>query len=126
MLLFGQKEDETLKKYKGEFEKFLDSLNDENLINRILADFTILNIELDKNDGAIRNAVELLKKNKVVDKKTYIKFQYEDMLKTSKPYTEQQHNRIVNVMQKILPQEEQKGLLAWIIEGFNNATGKKK
>ena len=123
--IFKQKEDEIVKQYYPRFINYIESLNDTNKINELFADFTMLNIKLEGNDSGVRNVLENLKKNKSVDKKEYIKLQFEDILKFSKKrYTTEQYKEINDTMLRLLPQEE-KNWWQNIWDIFDKATGRK-
>jgi len=123
--IFKQKEDEIVKQYYPRFINYIESLNDTNKINELFADFTMLNIKLEGNDSGVRNVLENLKKNKSVDKKEYIKLQFEDILKFSKKrYTTEQYKEINDTMLRLLPQEE-KNWWQNIWDNFDKATGRK-
>lgn len=129
------KEDENVKKYVDRFDKYVNSLNeadkdDNNKINELFAEITMLNIKLERRDNRFSNIIENIKKNKSENKKTFIRYQFEDVLNFSKrKYDENDYICINNVMNKVLPENE-RGFWQniWLIirEGFDKAAGRRK
>ena len=123
--LLKEKEDEIVRQYYSKFTKYIEKLNDINKINELFADFTMLNIKLEGNDYAIINVLEKFKKGKPIDKKEYIKLQFEDILKFSKKkYTPEQYKEINETMIRLLPLEE-KNWWQEFWDSFDMATGRK-
>ena len=123
--------DEQVKKYQKAFFDYIDTEHNDATLNKIFTEITILRIKLDWHDSILANYVDWKKLNENCNKKELIKYQFEDVVKTSKirKYKQEDYKLINNVMNNILPQKQQSNwnlFWEWIEKSLDNVVGRKK
>lgn len=106
--------------------QYIEGTNDENVLNALFAEITILRMKLDRFDGFIRNLKDYKKRMKSINKKDLIKNQFLDICEDYSKYDREQKEEIDRILTKILPQNNNKPWWSFITEALDNATGKKK
>lgn len=125
-----QEIDEKVKQYQEVFFNYIDKETNDNTLNRIFTEITILRIKLDGHDNIITNHFDSKKLSNNCNKKDMIKFQFDDIIKTSrtKKYKTEGYNLIDSVMKTILPMQQKNDwelFWEWIRNCLDKATGKK-
>ena len=70
-----QELDSKAKKLADDLNSFIDSCADENILNKMFTEVTILRMELDNKDGLWQNFKDFRKRKQAIDKKSLIKGQ---------------------------------------------------
>ena len=93
-----QELDEKAENFLGELTGFIDSCNDENMLNRMFTEVTILRMELDRKDSLLQNFRDFKKRQQSIEKKSLIKVQFQDIVENYASYNTEQLKRIDEIM----------------------------
>lgn len=124
--MFGKKKklDEKAIEYIDEINKYVDSCTDDNILNLMFTEITILRMQLDKYDNILDNIRDAKKRKELINKKTLIKVQVYDICEDYHNYKDEQKKHVDDIMLKILPKKINKSIWDVIKENIDNATGK--
>ena len=103
MMLFFKKAqkqelDSKAKKFVEELNGFIDSCNDENMLNKMFTEVTILRMELDGKDSLWQNFKDFKKRKQNIGKKELIKVQFRDIIENYGNYDSAQLKQIDAIM----------------------------
>ena len=93
-----QELDSKAKKLAEDLNGFIDSCGDENILNKMFTEVTILRMELDNKDGLWQNFKDFRKRKQVTDKKSLIKVQFQDIIENYNSYNNEQLELIDKIM----------------------------
>lgn len=124
--MFGKKKklDEKALTYIKELNNYVDSCKNDNELNLMFTEVTILRMRLDVFDSLLTNLRDARKRKEVIDKKSLIKVQIYDICESYSVFGVEEKKSVDLIMKKILPQKESKSFWVWIGECIDNATGK--
>lgn len=128
MSIFSKKTiiDAKAQEYINKINSFVDASNDENKLNLMFTDITILRMKLDGADGLFKNIKDFRERKKSLNRNDLIKVQIYDICEDYKKYKPEQIIEIDKIMLKLLPQEKNKSIWDFLKECLDNATGKQK
>ena len=93
-----QELDSKAKKFVEELNGFRDSCNDENMLNKMFTEVTILRMELDGKDSLWQNFKDFRKRKQNIGKKELIKVQFRDIIENYGNYDSEQLKQIDAIM----------------------------
>lgn len=93
-----QELDSKAKKLAEDLNSFIDSCVDENILNKMFTEVTILRMELDNKDGLWQNFKDFRKRKQATDKKSLTKVQFQDVVENYNSYNNEQLKRINEIM----------------------------
>lgn len=131
ILFYKDKDDEKVALYRETFEKYINSLQDQNELYKAFTEITILRIKLDKHDSVFKNIKESFVRHGECDIKKLITDQFNDVMTVCKSYKKADYELIDSTMKKILPtninnESWVNSIFEWIKSKLDNSTGRKK
>ena len=121
------------KEYISKIKEFIATTNDENKLNEIFTEITILRMKLDEFDGIIGNYRDLKKRKEDLTKKGLIISQLNDICEDYLGYSMEDKQLVDDVMNRIIPKPVENQVnnqsISWwdkIWGNYDKATGKKK
>lgn len=117
--------------YKKTFSDYLCTCSDNCKLNEIFAEITLFRINHDGMDGIFQNIKDFRKRKQDVTREGLINSQLDDILDNFFKARDNQYEIEFNdLMKRLLPQNSKpknawEAFWVWILEGFDNFTGKK-